>query len=106
MKRLVALVISFVLCEVVGTKTTAQTKYTVYGSGTISCGKWTATTSRTLRNLDVAWVLGFVSGAGYTGIDLKHTDNDAMEKWVDVYCASHPLDDLALAAAQLVKALR
>jgi len=49
------------------------------------------------------WVLGFVSGGGYTSDrELRITDSGAMAAWIDQYCAAHPLDNVATAAGKLV----
>jgi hypothetical protein len=78
----------------------------VYGMGIESCGKWTSEPQPILRGTSLSWVLGFISGVGAVVPGVKHTDTDAIRAWMDQYCATHPLETVAEAAADLVKALR
>ena len=78
--------------------------YTIYGSGTKSCGKWVAERKDDLssRLNSESWVLGFVTAMGAAGLHLKDTDRDAMDGWLDNYCVAHPLDILGTAALALI----
>lgn len=78
--------------------------------GTTSCGKWIEARknaeSDPVALLLSVWVSGFVSGAGFTGAELRYIDPAARASWIDNYCKVHPLDDVATAAEQLVIELR
>jgi hypothetical protein len=85
----------------------------VYGQGTLSCGEWNTDRTQTtpilglsLHPAQVAWVLGFVTGASVTGPYLVKTDRAAIEHWVDDYCAANPLTNVAEAAMLLLATLR
>ena len=81
----------------------AQRKFLVYGEGNSSCGEWTSK-----RNLaaNAAWLVGFVSGAGFVSpAPFKKTDTAGLEAWMDTYCAEHPLVSIADAAGKLVDEL-
>jgi len=103
------------LCAAIsGSAQTAQTlpsdKYRDYGAGVASCGKWLADRSDWLANrsiqhgVDLSWVLGWLSAAGYYDVrgDLRDTDADAVTAWVDKYCREHPLNEIDEAASSLV----
>jgi hypothetical protein len=82
--------------------------YTVFGPGVLSCGRWVAEhEKKSNESLDqLIWVTGFVSGYEYaSAVDMK-ADSDAMRLWVDNYCRSHPLENIANAAEALVRELR
>jgi hypothetical protein len=54
----------------------------------------------------LSWVLGFISGleladASEVGTKFKRTDDSGMEKFIDGYCAQHPLDTLETASEAL-----
>jgi hypothetical protein len=94
----------------------AQGKYTVYGHGTQSCGAWSAA-GTAVRDRDPlgaskryeqeAWILGFISGAGYANASvLRKTDSSGTVAWMDTYCAAHPLDSIGTAAEKLFNELR
>jgi hypothetical protein len=85
----------------------------IYGQGTLSCGEWstdrtqtTPTLGLSLHPAQVAWVLGFVTGASVTGPYLLKTERAAIEEWIDEYCAANPRTNVAEAAMLLVAALR
>jgi hypothetical protein len=71
--------------------------YSANGSGTLSCGSWTANRRAGADSALQAeqWVLGFLSGIGFVsqnGDDpLKHTDPDGVWGWMDNYCGDHPI---------------
>lgn len=111
MKRSVVLVLA-VAAAIVASQVRAQDTYTTYGSGNSSCGEWLQSSAAGLthemrRTLLLSWVLGFVSGVGYSGVHhLKATDGSGVEVWIDRYCETRPLDTLARAAAALTRELR
>jgi len=82
--------------------------FTQYGNYGVSCGKFTSS-PETQREAYRAWLMGFVSGAGYgysmKGTMLAETDYRGGTAWIDKYCTEHPLDEIAVAAVALVKEL-
>jgi hypothetical protein len=64
-----------------------------------SCGEWVAHRGKsdTLALGNASWLLGYLSGAAIaTGRNfLPGTENAAIYKWMDNYCMSNPLRDLA-----------
>jgi hypothetical protein len=85
-----------------------EAKYTAYGYGSVSCGKWLANSSNEiLHHTQTTWFLGWVSAAGFYDAlgDLQATDRDAMVEWTNNYCHQHPLDQLVVAAERLVYTL-
>ena len=98
----------------------AQDTFAVIGFGSTSCGSWTA--ARRAVNTATAvgyeqWVLGFVAGVPEGGAfgsfvtsgrtarmdPLKNTDAQVVWGWIDNYCASHPLETVKRAAAELIE---
>jgi hypothetical protein len=85
------------------------------GSGTLSCGSWSAhrreyrlgdpaTLGAQVHSVeDGAWVLGFLSGIGFVGDNtddpLDGVDADGVWAWIDNYCRDHPIQHIAKAAA-------
>jgi hypothetical protein len=81
--------------------------FAVYGSGTMSCGVWTAQANNpAVRDGALSWVAGFVSGAGAVGVEIRKTDPAAIEAWVRQFCQQRPVVTLSEAAAAFVKTLR
>jgi hypothetical protein len=85
----------------------------IYGQGTLSCVEWSSDRAQTTPTLglslhpaQVAWVLGFVTGASLTGSSLLKTDRAAIEDWIDTYCTANPHANVAEAAIRLVAMLR
>lgn len=80
-----------------------------YGVGTYSCETWLTARSGPdgpQRTANTAWVLGFVSGAGWAGPEaLKVTDVDTIESWMDNYCRDHRLEAITIASEELVREL-
>jgi hypothetical protein len=81
----------------------AQT-YNLIGSGTGSCGTWSADRRQPppVAFQDEQWVLGFLSGIGFVGDGgdnpLNGVDAAAVWGWMDNYCQAHPLESIATAA--------
>lgn len=79
--------------------------YMAYGHGTKSCGTWTNERSTEDISLDEAamrgWVLGFLGGVAWTGIEHRGADSNGMLAWIDNYCQANPLDNVSDAAAEL-----
>jgi hypothetical protein len=88
--------------------------YQMIGSGTFSCGSWTASRSAykipgpptrgfQVALQDQAWVLGFLSGIGFVAANddnpLDGVDADGVWAWIDNYCQAHPIENVQQAAA-------
>jgi hypothetical protein len=85
--------------------------YILIGSGTSSCGTWTA--DRRAPDgppalLDEQWVMGFLSGIGYVGQQqddpLRGIDAEAVFAWIDNYCRDHPLEHIVDASKAVYRA--
>jgi hypothetical protein len=88
--------------------TPSEAFYTARGAGVFSCGTWIQRGQTDLKYSYENWLIGFVNGASFmiSGLDLwKNTDIAAALAWVDNYCQSNPLQDIGIAAGQLVQEL-
>ena len=86
---------------------TSPGKYVVYGQGAQTCGFWLARRHLEAAHLyDQAWLNGFVSGTGYSGLGLVRSDAAHLEAWIDRYCAQDPTVPLSTAAEELVLSMR
>lgn len=94
-------------------KSAAQT-YQVHGAGAKSCGLWSEyrIQRNPLAGVMETWVQGYLSAFNALsavnghGADLAAgTDDDGVFRWIDNYCATHPLDPLSSAAAELIAEL-
>lgn len=84
-------------------------EYKVYGHGAASCGTWIQRQREggVSSNSTKAWIVGFVSGAGYVAApSLGVTDSDGVAAFVDKYCAENPLKTIANATEELVDTLQ
>jgi hypothetical protein len=81
--------------------------YVIYGAGTNSCGKWNTADGHRDRDFMTAWVLGWVTAAGYYQVHgtLQESDVNTIRGWLDNYCHSHPLDGMPEATGALIRAL-
>lgn len=65
--------------------------------------------SKLQKDVYEAWIMGFVSGAGYgysmNDRMLAETDYEGGTAWIEKYCSEHPLDELARASISLVEEL-
>lgn len=81
----------------------------IYGHGSKSCGQWLEARKESNTSNDAlyfsVWVTGFVTGVGYAGIDLKESDPDGRDNWIDNYCEKYPLELVGNAAGALVNEL-
>jgi hypothetical protein len=93
--------------------------YVSAGSGTLSCGSWTAdrreyntggrvTQGSQEAQQESAWVLGFLSGIGFihnNGDDpMDGVDSQGVWAWIDNYCKAHPIVSIADAAGAFYNA--
>lgn len=82
----------------------------IYGAGSFSCGKWLENRREQGGWAQVAnttWVAGYVTAAqDHGGLNLKTSDTNAMEAFVDKHCRENPLDSILDASRALVRALQ
>jgi hypothetical protein len=79
------------------------TAFTVYGSGTASCGTWVEERKRNNHQDMEAWVQGYLSAAGnYETNQLNKVDRQAFLVWLDNYCQNNPLKKVIDGAQALV----
>jgi hypothetical protein len=88
--------------------------YQIYGAGAASCGTWTDARKEGGARADAleAWVEGFLTGTNALlavkdeGPDVAaSTDMSGILKWLDRYCADHPLDRITAASMALIAEL-
>jgi hypothetical protein len=108
------LLILTVLTVLLATGATEAQNYNLIGSGTESCGSWSAhrheyrqgapvTHGMQIAQQEASWVLGFLSGIGF----MHHNDDDPLDGvdangvwvWIDNYCQAHPIEAIGQAAA-------
>jgi hypothetical protein len=79
-------------------------EYYVFGSGSASCGTWTGGENNNPYTYyqKRSWILGFVSGAGWSNRREYEVDSDGVYAWIDNYCKANPLKYLNEAAEALV----
>jgi hypothetical protein len=79
--------------------------YMVMGNGTTSCGTWTADRQGDRQYGPEEWILGYLTALNRVGPGsddiTRNTDAGGIFAWVDNYCATHPLDDIATATIAL-----
>ena len=90
------------------TNQSAGTEYKVYGYGTQSCGAWTKDADAT-KSIGAfakeAWLLGFISGAGWAGHSMRETDLEGLVAAMNKHCEQFPTDSIAKAAAAVATLL-
>jgi hypothetical protein len=91
----------------------AAGEYTILGAGSRPCGSWLQARSQVSPEGAVmqSWLLGYITSINAHELSItkdiaEGTKPDAMFAWIDDYCASHPLDSVARAAASLTGVLR
>jgi len=109
---IVVLFVVVVVLPRVGAQKQPEADYRVYGQGALPCRDWVeAQRAADPTKFDAAyvyqaWVLGFVSGAGYAGLPMRAADSRGMITFVDKYCVGRPTDNLSQAVAALVRGMR
>lgn len=77
----------------------------IAGAGNVGCGVWIADKNANNRRLldGQTWVLGYLSGKAVTaGKDiLRNTPDESLFLWIDNYCQSNPLSNIADASSAL-----
>jgi hypothetical protein len=89
-------------------------QFIIKGVGAHSCGRWVldrqAGDYRAMGALaKEAWVQGYITAYNEWAFQRPDvtagTDSDGVFAWIDNYCASHPLDTVAVAIRRLVISL-
>ena len=102
MKKLITVALLLVSLGLTG----VSHAYTEYGSGINSCGSWVKwRKTKSGWHQDGQWVSGFISAAGYYGMELKTVDSDAVLVFMDNYCQKNPLNAISGGAKALAKEL-
>jgi len=77
----------------------------LFGVGHRTCSDWTSDQGTPSQLEDRQWVGGFLSGMVGMRSLLTHQNlvynNTDVDLWIDTYCASHPNDELQVAAGAL-----
>lgn len=77
--------------------------------GARSCGEWTQQRNKAGWEAlaTEAWIAGYLSGLAFQSGKsfLKGTDNPSLFLWIDNYCRTNPLDDVADASNELAAEL-
>jgi hypothetical protein len=95
----------------VGAQPYQSGQFVVYGEGSKSCAKWLADRKDDgyPARYGTVWVMGWLSAAGFyrntQGLQLRDTDTETVNRWIDGYCRAHPHEDLSDAAKALVNEL-
>lgn len=81
--------------------------YLVYGAGADSCAAWLREAPRSSsRRVHVGWLLGFVSGAGWSAVgDQRETTLGDATTFITTFCRQNPTLLLHQGAAALVRDL-
>ena len=79
----------------------------VTSRGAVTCEAWLAQRPRNSKVAE-AWLLGYLSGLTQErDRDLPNVmDDEALFRWVDDYCRSHPRANSAVAGVKLMSKLR
>jgi len=90
----------------------AASNYVILGAGSRPCGQWLQARSQATPESAVlqSWLLGYVTSVNANILTITQdiadgTDADGLYSWIDNYCATHPLDSIARAAANLIEVL-
>jgi hypothetical protein len=91
----------------------AAGEYTIIGAGGRPCGAWLQARSQATPESAImqSWLLGYITSINAHELTItpdiaEGTNADGMFSWIDDYCATHPIDSVARAAANLVGILR
>ncbi len=81
--------------------------YLVYGAGADSCAAWLRESpGGSSRRIHVGWLLGFVSGAGWSAVgDQRETTLEDATTFITTFCRTNPTLRLHQGAAALVREL-
>ena len=87
----------------------AQGAYTALGEGTVSCANWISHRKAGDWAPLGAWISGYLTAYNefvWKGQNIADKSTlDEIDRWMDGYCATHPLSDLTAAVGQLAISL-
>lgn len=109
MKRTLVVALIVVLAALIGpVRAEVPRQYWTYGYGTGSCGRWITdkAENNVVNAANRAWVLGYITGVGGSGVRMRQTDSPGILSFVDQYCDAHRVDTIEVAAVALVTELR
>jgi hypothetical protein len=104
MKTLIKILLLTAVIAITSVSTSISAEYKGFGAGGKSCGAWTSEKANSPASSyqNQQWVLGFVSGAGWSENRSYEADADGMLGWIDNYCKENPLKDIGDTAAALI----
>ena len=82
-----------------------STEWMLYGPTAVSCGAFTVSTGGRRNELEW-WLLGFVSGVGNAGVQMRGADSEGIKGLAAKHCRERPQDRFAEAAFAVVAELR
>ena len=80
-------------------------EWMLYGPTAVSCGAFTVSTGGRRNELEW-WLLGFVSGVGNAGVQMRGADSEGIRGMAAKHCRENPQDRFAQAAFAVVAELR
>ena len=107
MRKTLAVVIAslglFVQASSIRAAQSAQ--WMLYGPIAVSCGTFTTSTGGRRNELEW-WLLGFVSGVGNAGVQMRGADSEGIKDLAAKHCRERPQDRFVQAAVAVVAELR
>jgi hypothetical protein len=98
------------IAAMLSTPAGAASQYVILGAGSRPCGDWLHLRAAAAPEGLVlqSWLLGYVTSVNANVLTTSRdvADVEKLFAWVDDYCAAHPLDSIARAAAGLIDSLR
>lgn len=100
--RLIAICLTLLL----GCSNAWANKY--FGSGGASCGEWLAGEKQGVRNLDLSWVLGYLSALNLNSQTdfLRGYEHKGIAAAIDKYCRENPLKKVIDAADDVAEQMK
>jgi hypothetical protein len=107
MRKTLAVVIASLglFVQASSTRAAQSTKWMLYGPTAVSCGMFTTSTGGRRNELEW-WLLGFVSGVGNAGVEMRGADSEGIKGLAAKHCRERPMDRFADAAVAVVTELR
>ena len=107
MRRTLALVIASLglFVQANSIRAAQSEQWMLYGPIAVSCGTFTVSTGGRRNELEW-WLLGFVSGVGKAGVQLRGADSEGIKRMAARHCRERPQDRFAEAAFAVVAELR
>jgi hypothetical protein len=81
---------------------------TMLGAGNLSCGSWIAQRDEMVRQLNISWVLGYLSGMNLMADKdfLKSYEVNGITEAINKYCRENPLNNITDAATDTAIQMR